>query len=66
MEEGNGKDVARRALAQAVERAGGMDALAVKIGMTAGALRHYLNGTEPLPDTLFLRIVDVLQPPAGE
>ena len=60
----NGKDVARRALARAIEKAGGADALAALLGIAPGALRMYLMGSERIPDRLFLRIVDVLQPQA--
>jgi hypothetical protein len=58
----NEQDVARRALEQAAQKLGGMDALALRLGMTAGALRVYLMGSEPLPQHLFLRVVDILQP----
>ena len=58
----NGKDVARRALARAIEKAEGADALAARLKIAPGALRVYLMGTERIPDQLFLRIVDVLQP----
>ena len=47
---------------QAAEQLGGMDALAARLDMSAGALRVYLMGSEPVPPQLFLRIVDVLQP----
>jgi hypothetical protein len=57
----NGHDVARRALEQAAQKLGGMDALALRLGMSTGALRVYLMGSEPVPQHLFLRIVDVLQ-----
>ncbi|HZO01284.1 MAG TPA: hypothetical protein VFB93_08805 [Burkholderiales bacterium] len=50
-------------LVQAAERLGGMEALATRLGITAGALRLYLMGSEPVPQKLFLRVVDVLQPP---
>lgn len=60
----NGNDVARRALAQAIERAGGAEALAARLSIAPGALRMYLMGSERIPDRLFLRIVDVLQPQA--
>ena len=60
----NGKDVARRALARAIEKAGGADALAARLNIAPGALRMYLMGSERIPDRLFLRIVDVLQPQA--
>jgi hypothetical protein len=57
-----GYDVARRALAQAIEKAGGAEALAARLSIAPGALRMYLMGSERIPDRLFLRIVDVLQP----
>ena len=60
---GTSADVARKVLVQAAERLGGMEALATRLGITAGALRLYLMGSEPVPQKLFLRVVDVLQPP---
>lgn len=54
--------MARRALAQAIDKAGGADALAARLHIAPGALRMYLMGSERIPDRLFLRIVDVLQP----
>lgn len=55
-------DVGRKALVQAAEQLGGMEALATRLGLSIGALRVYLMGSEPVPEQLFLRIVDVLQP----
>lgn len=60
----NGNDVAQRALARAIEKAGGAEALAARLNIAPGVLRMYLMGSERVPDQLFLRIVDVLQPPA--
>ena len=54
--------MARRALTQAMEVAGGADALAARLKIAPGALRMYLMGSERIPDRLFLLIVDVLQP----
>jgi AcrR family transcriptional regulator len=54
--------VGRKALVQAAEQLGGMDALARRLGLSTGALRVYFMGSEPVPQQLFLRIVDVLQP----
>jgi hypothetical protein len=48
---------------RAAEQLGGMEALAARLDMSPGALRVYLVGTEPVPQPLFLRIVDVLEPP---
>jgi hypothetical protein len=56
-------DVGRKALVRAAEQLGGLEALAARLDMSPGALRVYLMGTEPVPQPLFLRIVDVLEPP---
>jgi hypothetical protein len=50
----------RRLLEQAVTRLGGVERLAKKLGVTQRAMKLYLDGATPLPDALFLRLVDVL------
>lgn len=56
-------EVTKRLVARAALRAGGMDALARRIGIKPRLLKRYLAGTDPLPDSIFLRIVDVIEGP---
>jgi DNA-binding transcriptional regulator YdaS (Cro superfamily) len=55
----------RKLLEIAVTRAGGAEQLAATLGISPRMLRLYESGSRPLPDTLFLRIVDMLskEPP---
>jgi hypothetical protein len=63
----------RRLLEQAATRLGGVEQLAKKLGVTQRAMKLYVGGGAPLPDALFLRLVDLLseqwssesQPPPG-
>jgi hypothetical protein len=63
----------RRLLEQAATRLGGVEQLAKKLGVTQRAMKLYVDGGAPLPDALFLRLVDLLseqwssesQPPPG-
>jgi hypothetical protein len=50
----------RRLLEQAATRLGGVEQLAKKLGVTQRAMKLYLDGVAPLPDALFLRLVDLL------
>lgn len=51
----------RRLLELAATRAGSVEQLAATLGITVRQLKLYQTGTRPLPDTLFLRLVDMLQ-----
>lgn len=53
-------EATRRLLAHAAARLGGMEALAGKLGISPRLMKAYLTGTEPLPDALFLRVVDLI------
>ena len=53
-------DDARRVLAGAAARAGGVDKLASQLDVSERLLRHYIEGHEPVPDRLFLKVVDVI------
>ena len=63
----------QRLLEQAAARLGGVETLAKKLGVTQRAMNLYLSGAAPVPDALFLRLVDLLsdqwpsegQPPPG-
>jgi hypothetical protein len=50
----------KKLLVHAATRVGGVAPLAEKLGITQPALRLYLGGEEPLPDALFLRLVDII------
>ena len=50
----------RRLLEQAATRLGGVEQLAKKLGVTHRAIKLYIEGAVPLPDALFLRLVDLL------
>ena len=50
----------QRLLEQAAARLGGAENLAKKLGVTQRAMKLYLSGAAPVPDALFLRLVDLL------
>ena len=52
--------VHKRALHRAVEMTGGADALARQLQVPPSAVRFWLNGSSPLPDDIFLKLVDLL------
>jgi hypothetical protein len=51
---------ARKFLAHAAIRLGGVEALAAKLDIGPRVLEHYITGNEPVPDSLFLRVIDVV------
>jgi AcrR family transcriptional regulator len=51
---------ARRVLARAALQLGGMAELAARLEMSPTLLRHYIEGSEPIPDRLFLAAIDVV------
>ena len=53
-------DDARLVLARAAARAGGVVKLAEELKLSERLLRHYIEGKEPVPDNLYLMVVDVL------
>ena len=53
-------DDARRVLARAAVQAGGVPQLAQQLKIGERVLRHYIEGHEPVPDSLYLMVVDVL------
>ena len=50
----------RLVLARAAAQAGGIAALAAEINVSERVLRQYIEGKEPVPDGLFLKVVDVI------
>jgi hypothetical protein len=53
-------DDARLVLAHAATQAGGIVQLAAELKLSERILRHYIEGKEPVPDNLYLMVVDVL------
>jgi hypothetical protein len=51
---------ARLVLARAAAQAGGVVQLAAQLKLSERILRHYIEGREPIPDNLYLMVVDVL------
>lgn len=52
-------------LEHAAARLGGVEALAKFLGISAWRIKLYLEGAQPLPDALFLRIVDLISDDDG-
>lgn len=50
----------RKLLAHVAVQMGGVDRLAGKLGISARLLNLYITGKERIPDSLFLRVVDVV------
>ena len=53
-------DERRRVVAAAAARAGGVAALAAQLRLSERVLREFIEGHEPIPDHLFLQVVDVI------
>lgn len=47
-------------LAKAATKVGGMKQLAFALGLRPSVLAHYLEGTQPVPEELYLRAVDIV------
>ena len=52
--------VHKRALRRAIEVAGGTGPLATYLKVSPAAVKFWLNASSPLPDDMFLKIVDLL------
>lgn len=50
----------RQVLEHAATRFGGAEQLAKKLGIRQRLMKLYLDGATPIPDALFLRLVDLL------
>ena len=50
----------RRALANAIQAAGGEDALREYLKVNEITLRTWLTGLKPIPENVFLRLIDLL------
>jgi len=53
----------RRALANAVQAAGGEEALREYLNVNDVTLRTWLTGLKPIPENVFLRLIDLLLDP---
>ena len=51
----------RRALGNAVKLAGGEDALREYLKVTETTLSAWLQGQQPIPESVFLRTIDLLE-----
>jgi hypothetical protein len=58
-------EATKRLLAHAAARLGGVEPLAKHIGISERLMKLYLEGAQPLPDALFLRIVDLISDDDG-
>lgn len=52
--------LARRVLARAAAQLGGVEPLAAKLMIRARLLQYYITGSEPVPDSLLLRAIDIV------
>ena len=52
--------VGRRVLARAAAKLGGIEPLAERLGISQRLLQYYISGREPVPDSLFLRAIDII------
>ena len=52
--------VHKRALQRAIDLAGGTEPLARYLKVSPTAVKFWLNASSPLPDDMFLKIVDLL------
>jgi hypothetical protein len=59
-------EATKRLIEEAAARLGGLDALAKQLGISERLLKLYLSGAQPLPDALFLRIVDLISDGSGD
>jgi hypothetical protein len=53
-------DDARRLLATAAALAGGVAQLATRLQVSERVLRHCIEGQEPIPESLYLMVLDLL------
>ncbi|HEX2197183.1 MAG TPA: hypothetical protein VHG88_00980 [Burkholderiales bacterium] len=50
----------KRALQRAIEQAGGVEPLARELEVPVSAVRFWMSASSPLPDDVFLKLVDLL------
>lgn len=56
----------KRALQRAIEQAGGVEPLARDLQVPVSAVRFWMSSSSPLPDDVFLKLVDLLLARDGE
>jgi hypothetical protein len=56
----------KRALQRAIEQAGGVEPLARDLQVPVSAVRFWMSASSPLPDDVFLKLVDLLLARDGE
>jgi hypothetical protein len=50
----------RLVLARAAAQVGGIEALAAELHLSERILRHYIEGQDPIPDSLVMNVIDVI------
>ena len=50
----------REVLARAARKAGGLEQLSARLGISVRVLTYYLAGHEAVPDPIFIRALDVI------
>ena len=53
-------EAARMVFARAAAQAGGPAALGIRLGLSQRLIRHYIEGREPIPEPLLLRVIDLI------
>ena len=53
-------ETGRRLLAKAAAEQGGVEALAHRLGMSEKVMRHYIQGKDPIPDEIVLKVIDII------
>jgi hypothetical protein len=53
-------EVARRVLARAAAQLGSVESLAGRLMISSRLLQYYITGSEPVPDSLLLRVIDIV------
>ena len=54
------QELYRRTLSRALEMAGGRSALCAKLSVTDTHLSSWLHGSQPIPEHVFLQLVDLV------
>ena len=56
-------NISRKILEKIIEKLGGLNAAASKLGIPTSVLAQYMDGRIAIPDQLLMRMVEVLSPP---
>jgi len=57
--------VQSRAVERAAEVVGGVEELAAHLGLAAGTIRLFMGGRMPVPQQVFLKVVDIISAADG-